>query len=364
MNKKRIIIILSSLVLLLIVYLFSSYFFSKTEVLLYELTREDMEEFVEERGEVYLDDQQIIYSSMTGFISEINFEPGQSLIKGDNLFKIDSLERESLVLQRDSVSGQIESLERKLLSEREMLEKNLLLKEAGALSQMDYDDFYNILKDTENKLENLQRELKYINQNITDKNQRILSPINGILLNTYVSKGDYILPGNPLAMLGNMDKIMIESDLLTIDLQKVKEGDQVLISSDIEKNKKGLGQVSKIYPLAFSKTSDLGVEQKRVKVEVSFLEGLEELRPGYQVDLKIITSKKENVLQIPDNALFKIDGEDYLFLVKNGRANLQKVSTGLKVDRKVEILDGLKEGDLLILSPQADLKDGKRVKVK
>lgn len=363
MNKKRLAIIFA-LGFLTYFLLINPILFGGQEVLLEQVTRGDIEEFVEERGELILQDQEIIYSSFSGFIKEVHYEAGDYLDKNARIFLLESQEKDSMVLQRDSLNTQIKSMQRKLKNDQELLEKNLQLKEAGAISQKDYEDFYNILKDNEGQLENLKRELSYLNQSLNEGDLRVLSPINGLLLNNYVKKGDFIQRGSPLAMVGNMDRLLVDADLLTEDVVKIKEGDPVLISPDIDKTRQIEGLVSKIYPLAFSKSSDLGVEQKRVKVEIVFLEAQEDLRPGYQVSLKIITNKKDNIILIPENSLFKLDKDDHVFVVKNNKALLRRVETGLKSARQVEIISGLDENDLLILSPPSDLKDGGRVKGK
>ncbi len=242
-----------------------------------------------------------------------------------------------------------------------LLEKNTTLKEAGALSQKEYDSFYNLIKDSESRLENLKRDLNHLNSILSETSRRISSPLDGKLLDKYVKKGEYVQAGTPLLMVGDVGSLYIEADILTRDIKDINEGNKVYIYdnnlgiSEIE------GYVSKVYPLAFSKLSDLGVEQKRVKVKINFTNENSQLKPGYNMKVKIITEMKENVLYIPESAVFQINGEDFVFIIKDNKAQLRQIKKGMTSNRNVEIIEGIIEGELVITSPPTDLEEGIRV---
>ena len=86
------------------------------------------------------------------------------------------------------------------------------------------------------------------------------------------------------------------------------------------------------------------------------------LLPGYELDLDIIMERKENALIVPEDAVFEMDNKEYVFIVDNGKAALREVVTGIESQRLIQIIEGLKEGDLIILSPENSIKDGVKVK--
>ena len=155
----------------------------------------------------------------------------------------------------------------------------------------------------------------------------------------------------------------IEADILTGDIVKFEEGSQVVISSDDLGLTDIKGQVTKIHPRAFSKISDLGIEQKRIKVEIQINEIVENIKPGYELDLKIITDKSEDTLLAPENAVFDMEGKDYVFTIIDSKAILTQVKTGIESQRQIEILDGIEEGQIIILSPDNEIEDGIKVKI-
>ncbi|MDD4343411.1 MAG: efflux RND transporter periplasmic adaptor subunit [Eubacteriales bacterium] len=364
MNKKKILLISLLAVGLIATYMFVSNLNKKVEVTVTQAQRGNLSKYIEDSGEVFLSEQQIIYAGATGYISDIYFEVGENISKSSKILDINSSEVKNIILQRNKILEEISIAERNLEDNHILLENKNTLKEAGALSPREYTEFYNSVKNEEGRLENLKRELSFLNNSLGDTNTRISSPLDAVLLDKYVKKGDFVLTGTPLVMVGNTGNTYIESDVLTSEIKDIKEGNQVLISNnnleifDVE------GQVSKIYPMAFSKMSDLGVEQNRVKVKIDIIEENENIKPGYVLDLKIITESKENVIFIPENSIFQINDEDYVFIVENDKANLRKITKGIESKRNIEILEGISEGELIITAPSSDLEEGIRVEIK
>ena len=89
-----------------------------------------------------------------------------------------------------------------------------------------------------------------------------------------------------------------------------------------------------------------------------------EVGADYSVRVRIFTDQKPDTLIVPRSALFRgPDGGWQLFVVRASRARLQPVQVGLINDTSVEITDGLREGELVILAPDAKLTDAVRVRV-
>ena len=114
------------------------------------------------------------------------------------------------------------------------------------------------------------------------------------------------------------------------------------------------------------KVSALGVEEQRVNVIIDFAGETwpGNLGDGYRVEVRIVTWQDPAVLKVPVGALFR-RGEDWaVFLVESGRARLQPVQLGQRNDREGQILNGLSEGQTVVLHPPDTLTDGARVRVR
>jgi HlyD family secretion protein len=121
------------------------------------------------------------------------------------------------------------------------------------------------------------------------------------------------------------------------------------------------GKVSKVHLKAQDYLSDLGITQKRVRVEIT-LSQEKTPRLGSRVDVEITVDQKLNVLRVPDTAVFDFNDIPHVYLIENRKAKLREVSLGLEGEDYVEVLSGLEMEDEVILSPGNDISDNTRVK--
>jgi HlyD family secretion protein len=197
----------------------------------------------------------------------------------------------------------------------------------------------------------------------------IKSPVDGVVLERLVSDERQVAPGSVLLRIGRLEELQVEVDVLSQDVVDVKAGNEVEISGPAIGATPVHGAVERVYPAGFTKVSSLGVEQQRVKVIVSFnASDLERIRhdrglgTDYRVSVRIITHSKSAASVMPRSALFRgAEGKWQVFAVRDGRARLQAVETGLMNDELVEITRGLTDGDVVVLAPETSLADGTRV---
>ena len=109
--------------------------------------------------------------------------------------------------------------------------------------------------------------------------------------------------------------------------------------------------------------SELGVVQYRVPVEVVPNTGQPSMRPGYPVEIEIITAEVV-ALAVPREAIFTQDNTDQVFKIKNGHAALTAVELGLEGEEYIEVVAGLEPGDIVIMNPPKEVAAGVKVKQK
>lgn len=366
-------------------------------------------EFIEETAVVQLENETAIYSTEGGKVLEIMAEIGQEVKAGDILLRMDEasikLQIKNLEAQKQSISAQyagakepanaaeirmlsaqIKAAESTYQEAKRMADNNKALYESGAISLDAYQGSVanfasaeaaleaaksslelaqngisgNVRKQFEAQLAGIQANIELLQNRLADLN--IVSPINGIILTRNIEKGAILQPGILIFEVGEKSGMYLESDILVDDIANIKVGSDVLIENDDLGIHDVKGTVRKIYPKAFSKISELGIGQKRVKIEVDFEENLTALKSGYDMTVKIITASKENTLLIDEKAIFEHQGKDHVFVNENGIAKLRAIEKGLESDESVEVLSGLKEGEKVILSPDETLAEGTKIK--
>lgn len=190
------------------------------------------------------------------------------------------------------------------------------------------------------------------------------APIGGQVLQRLLQGEAVISAGTPILELGNVARdLEVLVELPSAEAVRVSTGDEVEIAHwggpDVL-----MGEVERIEPRGFTKFSALGVEEQRVNVLIRFLgnpEARRGLGHGYRVEARIRIWQGDNVLTAPSGALFRHQGQWAVLVVDHGRARLTPVQVGKDNGQRAEILDGLREGQQLVLYPDPGLADGARI---
>jgi HlyD family secretion protein len=196
------------------------------------------------------------------------------------------------------------------------------------------------------------------------------APVEGVVLERAFSDERQVTSGTVLLKIGRLEDLEVEADILSQDVVNIKEKDAVEITGPAIGPMPAHGTVKRIYPAGFTKVSSLGVEQQRVKVIISIdpkdlarQRSQRDLGVDYRVRVRVFTAEKDGALTVPRSALFRGgDGKWQLFAIRDDRAHLQPIETGLMNDELAEITQGLAPNELVVLAPETSLKDGIAVK--
>lgn len=193
---------------------------------------------------------------------------------------------------------------------------------------------------------------------------QVLSPVNGRVLGLHRESEGVVQAGQPLLEIGDPGALEVVVDLLSTDAVRVEQGTRVLFErwggeSVLE------GRVRVVEPTGFTKISALGVEEQRVWVVVDLTsppQAWERLGDGYRVEAAFVLWEGNDILQIPASALFRHGGNWTVFAISEGRSERRKVILGRRNGLQAQILDGLNEGEKVILHPDENIDAGTRVK--
>ena len=189
----------------------------------------------------------------------------------------------------------------------------------------------------------------------------ILAPDSGRVLRVFEKSERVVSAGTPLVEMGNPEDIEVVIDVLSSDAVKVEPDMKV----QVEEWGGGTalsGVVRTVEPAAFTKISALGIEEKRVNIIVDLEEPESRLGDNYRIQAKIILWQGEGILQVPISSIFRGDQGWNVFVIKKGKAVRQPITIGKRGTYYAEVLDGLKEGDVVVIHPTNDLEDGMSVK--
>ena len=177
----------------------------------------------------------------------------------------------------------------------------------------------------------------------------IHSPIVGNVTEVFIEEGEQVVVANPVITIQTtQEQFEILADVSESDISKIALDDSVIVTFDAFGSSVELtGHVVKIDP---AEKLIEGVVYYEVTVYLDAFDQSLALRPGLSADLIFTTEQKEQVISIPQRAVFEKEAETYIRVLVNEIAQERKVEVGLRGDLgRVEILSGLSEGEEVIV---------------
>ncbi len=188
-------------------------------------------------------------------------------------------------------------------------------------------------------------------------NTLIKAPISGIVNQKYIKVGEMAIAGNPVVEIVNPKNIEIKVALTEFDIGKVFIGQEVEVVLAPYPNEKFIGRICYIGSVA-----DPISKKFPVKIQLDNFNG--KIKAGMVAEVKIITKRQKNVLVIPKSAVFKEKGIEKVYVVKNSRVKIRNVKTEVIDENKLKVVEGLSEGEEIIINGSYNLKEGDLVTIK
>jgi len=183
----------------------------------------------------------------------------------------------------------------------------------------------------------------------------IFAPRDGIVLTKPVEEGTVIPAGTALyaqgttiVTLADVSKMYVMAKVDESDIGQVKPGQPATISLEVLPNRRLRGKVIKVYPHAETQQ-----EVVYYNVRVQLLDIPPQVRPGMTANVVITVAKLEKVLKIPDAAVDRSEGKTRVDVLVNGEPVKREVKLGLTNWNETQVLEGLKEGDQVVLPSAA-----------
>lgn len=184
----------------------------------------------------------------------------------------------------------------------------------------------------------------------------IKAPIAGIVTSFTGVEGSMVAPASPVAVIENLDNLEITISVIERYSTLIKEGNKVIVTFDAIPGETFTATVTSLSPTIESRTRTRTVKARLDAPEPRVISGM-------YANLNVIISTRDNVLVVPYSALSTSNDVTSCYVVRDGKAVRTTVTTGIRESDKVEILTGLKAGDILVVRGQGLLSDGTPVRI-
>ena len=188
----------------------------------------------------------------------------------------------------------------------------------------------------------------------------IRAPITGIVTDQFQFQGEFASAGAKLITIADISEIIVKAEFADSAIAGMKTGDEVTIYPNTAPDESISGRVTLI-----SRSTD--PMNRTVEVWANFANGRGLLRPGDSAKFVVAASPQNDALTVPVSAVqFEAANSDdgtVMTVDANSIAHEIKVKTGIKTADKVQILEGLNEGDTVVIEGNYELPDGTKVEV-
>jgi len=337
---------------------------------------------VNEEGKTRIRHRYIVAAPVAGQLRRIPFKAGAELPSTGTVVAVieplppallDARTRALAEARRDTAAAQLERARAQHHFASNELKRTEKLREASTVSPQELERFqWNEVSAAreqsaaEAALRQAEAELAEFDvlSNSPRAPIELRAPVCGRVLRVFEESARVVTAGTPLLEAGDPADLEVLIEVLSRDGAAIQAG------TPVELEQWGGGEPLQararfVEPAAFTKISALGVEEQRVNVVADLLTPASKrgnLGDAFRVEARIITWQADRVTKAPNGALFRRGGQWHAYVLSGDRALLRAVTVGHTSGTETEILEGLKDGEEVILYPGDRVKEGEKVR--
>lgn len=306
------------------------------------LKSEPFNHYIELQGNVNTRDILVLYPQFAGTLNHIYVKEGQSVKKGQILAKIDD----------GGLTQQLNQLQIQKNLAQTTFERQERLWQQNIGSEIQYLQAKSLYEAQAQAIEQLEKQIE---------RTMVIAPFTGTIDEIITEEGSVVGPGqNPILRIVNLDNMFVETDVPERYIQTITKGKKTIVSfnyiaDDIE---------SQVYQTA----NFINPANRTFKIEVRVPNKDHSIKPNLTAKLRINDYFSPNAILIPQSIITEnAMGEQYVFVVnpkgKEFLAQKQIIKTGKTQDDVIEVIEGLKENDQIIVEGARSVRDGQAVNI-
>lgn len=299
--------------------------------------------FVELPGDVETDQNIIIYPEYSGVLTEVLVNEGEEVQKGQILARIDA----------GGLASQLAQLQAQATLAKTTFERQERLWEQQIGSEIQYLEAQTNYEALQSSVEQLKSQLA---------KTVVRAPFSGTIDEIFTDQGEVVAPGQSrLFRLINLSNMYITTAVPESYLGDIEVGTEVMV----EIASTGLEFESRVRQVG----NFINPNNRTFEIKVAVPAGVEQVKPNQIATVKINDYTSPNAVIIPESVIQQnAAGENIAFVVEQnsdstGVAKRRVIATGVTYDERVEVLEGIEPGEIIILDGARNVRDGQEVKI-
>tara|TARA_A100001037_G_scaffold302406_1_gene333952 strand:- start:1597 stop:2763 length:1167 start_codon:yes stop_codon:yes gene_type:complete len=301
------------------------------------VSRGPISDYVQHTSTIEAEQAVDVYTQATGLVERVLVEEGDHVQAGQVLVK---LVDDELRLRSDEARVNYKKLSSSFTRAQGLFDRNLLSRE-------DYEQQKFTLEEA---------KIRWDRAKLSLDHAAVRSPVDGVIAERMVKLGDRISPSNRLYSLVDLKRLIAQVHVPGRDMRFISKGQAARVTTDFLPGETFRGRVERISPVV-----DPGSGTFKVTIELR--DSTYRLRPGMFITAHIVTATRETAVLVPKKAIIYDDGFPHVFVVSDSTATRVRLDIGFEDSENLEVLDGTKEGDHIVVVGQNGLKDQAKIRV-
>lgn len=349
----------------------------------------ELQRSVEAVGTLDPNEEVTVSNQVEGTVEKLFVDLGDAVRAGQVIAQLDTRELEFAVHQQqaalqqelarlgladanafvdDATTSQVRQAEATFSEARLRLERTKRLTEEGVVSKQQLDEQqarYDVAeaaaRSSRETVRNIRATIaaRKVALSLAEKklaDAKITAPIAGFIKDRLVSQGLFLRSNTPVVIIVQNSPLKLRVDVPESAVAFVRSGRPVQLQVDAFPGRTFEGRISRISP-------SVDQQSRTLKIEAIVNNPDGSLKPGFFARVTIQTDRKDKVVVVPETALRTLSGLEKLFVIENGKVTERIVRSGVHVDGHVEIVEGVKEGELIAGSNLENLQQGREVSI-
>lgn len=285
-------------------------------------------------GSLLANDEVDLKNEVAGRIVGINLPEGKFVKKGTLLVK----------LFDDDLQANLKKSESQLAIQNQIAKRQAELLKVNGISQNDYDQTTLLLNSIKADIE--------VEKTLIRKTE-VLAPFDGIIGLRNVSVGAIVTPSTLLATIRTANRLKLDFFVPEKYGSQIKNGMAIkftLYNTDIQYD-----------ATVFATEKNIDNATRNLKVRAYVKSNSDKLIPGAFANVSLRLSENNNALMIPTQAIIPEEADKSIIVAQNGKAHFVKIKTGIRKVSKIEVTDGIQQGDTIITTGILFLNEGAKL---
>lgn len=304
-----------------------------------------------------------VASRVSGNVEKVHVLAGTRVEAGDPLVQLDDELLEILVVQAEAQAAEaeagIETARVQVDRTQKAFDRIAALEESSSFSQGRYDEAQADMLEARTELVRAQARLKSSQTLLAEnryqlKNSQITAPFSGVVISVETNPGAYIQAGAPIVRLIDTDAFEVEASVPARYVRYLLPGQTV--EASLENGKTVSLEVRAVLPL-----EDPSTRTRAVRFTGTGLGEVDTAAVGQSLTVAVAVGEERDVLAIPKDALVQASDGWRVFVASDGKAEARIVTIGLPLGDRYEVLDGVQEGEEVVVRGNERLRPGQDI---